>query len=107
MKKKDRYRLLTYAKNQYSKDFGRDYEFKYLSKKTLHKLLKQYKHSCMTEWSYCCYGLYRNCWQEPYFEGCWNMDQERVDDVIRYVIDKTARFVEKIVGFCIVKRIRK
>ena len=61
----------------------------------INKLLKQYKHSCMAEWSYCCYGLYQNCWQEPYFEGNWDMSQERVDDVIRYVIDKTAKICRK------------
>lgn len=29
MKKKDRYKLLLHAKDQYSKDFNRDYEFKH------------------------------------------------------------------------------
>ena len=96
MKKKDRYKLLLHAKDQYSKDFNRDYEFKHLSKNTLHKLLKQHKHSCMAAWSYCCYGLYQNCWQEPYFAGNWDTSrQERVDDVIRYVVDKTAKICRK------------
>lgn len=40
-------------------------------------------------------GLYQNCWQEPYFAGNWDMSQERVDDVIRYVIDKTAKICRK------------
>lgn len=95
MKKKDRYKLLLYAKDQYSKDFNRDYEFKHLSKNTLHKLLKQHKHSCMTAWSYCCCGLYQNCWQEPYFAGNLDIFQERVDNEIRYVIDKTAKICRK------------
>ncbi len=29
------------------------------------------------------------------FEGNWDMSQERVDDVIRYVIDKTAKICRK------------
>ena len=95
MKKKDKYKIFNYAKEQYSKDFNRNYAFKHLSKKELYKLLEKNKHSSMCEWDYCCCGLYCNCWQEPYEEGNWNMTQENVNDFIRHTIDKTAKICRK------------
>ena len=86
MKKKDRYKLLNHAKKDYSEKFNRNYEFKKLSKKALYELLKQYKHSSMCEWSYCCYGLYHNCWQDT---------QKEIDDIIKSTIDLTARICRK------------
>ena len=91
MKKQERYKLLNHAKRDYSERFKRNYEFKKLSKKALYELLKQNKHSSMCEWSYCCYGLYQNCWQDPIEEGCWGMAQERVNKCIKYTIDETAK----------------
>lgn len=91
MKIKERYKVLNYAKKDYSKQFKRNYEFKNLSRKALHKLLQQNKHSYMCEWSYCCYGLYQCCWQDPVEEGCWNMSQARVDKCIKNTIDDTAK----------------
>lgn len=41
MKKKDKYKIFNYAKEQYSKDFNRNYAFKHLSKKELYKLLEK------------------------------------------------------------------
>lgn len=95
MKRKERYKLLNYAKNQYSKTFDIDYQFKTLSKKDLHKLLNQYKHSGMCEWWYCCYGLYENCWQDPYEEGIWDMTQKQVDKSISNIIDEYAKYYRK------------
>lgn len=95
MQKKDRYKLLNHAKKDYSERFNRNYEFKKLSKKALYELLKQYKHSSMCEWSYCCYGLYHNCWQEPIEAGCWQDTQKEVDDIIKYTIDLTAKICRK------------
>lgn len=45
----------------------------------------------MCEWSYCCYGLYNNCWQEPIEEGFWGLTQKEVDDIIKHTIDSTAK----------------
>lgn len=95
MKRKERYKILNFAKEQYSKAFGIDFQFKSLPKKALHNLLKQYKHSSMCEWDYCCYGLYRNCWQEPYEEGIWDYTQKQVDDYIAYTIDSTSKYCRK------------
>lgn len=91
MKKKDRYKLLNYAKKEYSEVFDLDLQFKHLSKKELYNLLQQYKHSSMCEWSYCCYGLYNNCWQEPIEEGNWGFTQNDVDGIIKGAIDDTAK----------------
>ena len=82
MKKKDKYKLINYAINEYSDIFKRNYERVNISQKQVKELLKKYKHSAMCEWCYCCYGLYQNCWQEPYFEGNWSMTQKRVDEII-------------------------
>lgn len=95
MKKKDRYKLLNYAKKDYSEIFNRNYEFKKMSKKQLYKLLEQNRHSSMCEWSYCCYGLYQNCWQEVVQEGCWQDTQEEVDRIIKSTIDFTAKICRK------------
>lgn len=95
MKRKDRYKLLEYAKKDYSEIFECDMEFKKISKKDLYELLKQNKHSVMCEWSYCCYGLYQNCWQDPIEEGIWDMTQEQVDKVIKSTIDDTAKICRK------------
>jgi hypothetical protein len=82
MKKKDKYKLINCAINEYGNIFKHDYERTNISHKYLKELLKKYRHSGMAEWSYCCYGLYQNCWQEPYFEGNWGMTQKRVDEII-------------------------
>lgn len=95
MKKQDRLKLLSYAKEQYIEFFGLDYKFKKLSKKALYNLLKQNKHSSMCGWSYCCYGLYQNCWQEPYEEGIWDLTQDEVNDIIKATIDSTAKICRK------------
>lgn len=91
MKIRERYKILNYAKEQYSEAFDLDLQFKHLSKKALHKLLKENKHSSMCEWSYCCYGLYRCCWQDPVEEGCWGMTQDTVNKCIKDTIDLTAK----------------
>ena len=95
MKIKDKYKLLNYAKKQYSEIFNCNYEFKNLSKKALYKLLKENKHSSICEWSYCCYGLYENCWQDPYAEGIWDMSQEQVNKIIKGIIDETAKICRR------------
>lgn len=82
MKKKEKYKLINHAKNEYSEIFKCDYQPIYKNKKYIKSLLKEYSHSGMCEWSYCCYGLYQNCWQEPYFEGNWGMTQKRVNEII-------------------------
>lgn len=95
MKKQEKYKLLNYAKKDYSKRFNRRYEFKKLSKNALYELLRQNKHSSMCEWSYCCYGLYENCWQDPVEEGLWDMTQKEVDRIIKSTIDYTAKICKK------------
>jgi hypothetical protein len=49
----------------------------------------------MCEWYYCCYGLYQNCWQEVVQAGCWQETQKEVDDIIKNVIDSTAKICRK------------
>lgn len=95
MKKQDRYKLFNYVKKDYSEIFGKNYEFKKLSKRALYKLLQQNKHSSMCEWDYCCFGLYQNCWVEPVEAGCWQNTQKEVDDIIKYTIDSTAKICRK------------
>ena len=95
MKKQERYKLLNHVKKDYSERFNRNYEFKKLSKKALYELLQQNKHSSMCEWDYCCYGLYQNCWQDPFEEGIWDMSQEHVDKIIKHVLDSTSKICRK------------
>lgn len=95
MKKQDRLKLLAYAKGQYIEFFGLDYKFKRLSKKDLYNLLKQNKHSSMYEWSYCCYGLCENCWEEIYEEGNWMLSQNEIDKIIKSTIDSTAKICRR------------
>ena len=95
MKKQERYKLLNYAKKEYSEIFKYNYQFKKLSKKALYELLQQNKHSQMCEWSYCCCGLYHNSWQEPYFVGNWELTQKRIDEIIKSTIDETAKICRK------------
>ena len=85
MKRQERYKILNYAKDQYSKTFDVDYQFKRFSRKKLYSLLKQHCNSCMCEWDYCCYGLYRNCWQELYEKG--NCDLGSSIDIILVMRD--------------------
>lgn len=82
MKKKDKYRLIDYALKDYGKKFNHNYKRKYISCREVEKLLSENKHSVGAEWFYCCYGLYENCWQDPFEEGVWDMTQEYVDDWI-------------------------
>ena len=82
MKKKDKYKIINYAINEYSNIFKREYKRINVSRKQVKDLLKKYKHSGMAEWSYCCYGLYQNCWQDPFEEGIWNLTQKRVNEII-------------------------
>ena len=95
MKKQDRLKLLSYTKEQYVEFFGLDYKFKKLSKKTLYNLLKQNKYSSMCEWSYCCFGLYQNCWEEIYEEGNWMLSQNEIDKIIKDTIDNTAKICRR------------
>lgn len=95
MKKKDRYKLLNYAKKDYSEMFNHNYKFKKMSKRQLYKLLKENKHSSMCIWSYCCYGLYQNCWQDIVEEGCWQDTQKEVDRIIKHTIDVTSKICRK------------
>lgn len=95
MKRRDRYKLLNRAKKDYSEIFKCNYEFKKLSKKALYKLLQENKHSAMCEWSYCCYGLYKCCWQELIEEGNWGLTQKQVDEDIKYAIDETAKICRR------------
>lgn len=82
MKKNERYGLINYAVKDYNKKFNLDYKPVYKSKKDIASLLKQYPHSSMCYWSYCCYGLYQNCWQELVEEGNWGITQEEVNKVV-------------------------
>lgn len=88
MKKKDKYKIINYAINEYGEKFNCVYKRANISPKQVKELLKKYKHSIMCEWSYCCYGLYQNCWQEPFFEGNWGMTQKRVDEIIYNTVHK-------------------
>lgn len=95
MKTKERYKILNYSKNQYNNAFDANYEFKYLSKKQLHQLIKKYNYSCATILSYCCYGVYSNCWQDPIEKGVWGLSQEQVDKQIIDIINSTAKYCRK------------
>lgn len=95
MKRQERYKLLNYAKEQYKRYFGIEFQFNHLSKKELHKLLSEYKHSSFCECDYCCYGLYQSCWQEPYTEGMWDYTQKNIDKFISDTIDDCAKYCRK------------
>lgn len=95
MKKKDKYKIINYAFNEYEKIFNVKYERKYVSPRQVNKWLRAYKNSEACDWSYCCYGLYQNCWQEPYFEGNWGMTQKCVNEIITDVSRRTAKICRK------------
>lgn len=82
MKRHEKYKLINYAVKEYNEIFNRDYKPVYKSKKDVKSLLKEYPHSGMCFWSYCCYGLYTNCWQDPVAEGIWGYTQEEVNSTI-------------------------
>ena len=86
MKKKDKYALINYAINSYNKKLNAEYKIKKVSPKFLLDLLKKYNHSNATEWMYCCYGMYKSCWEEHIFDGNWGWDQEFVDHYIKIII---------------------
>ena len=95
MKRKDRYKVINYAKKQYSEEFNMDFQFKYLSKKKLNELLKKYKHTSMYCYQYCCYGLYTNCWREPFEDGINLLNQKQVNEIIKSTINLTAKLCRK------------
>jgi hypothetical protein len=73
-----------------------------MSEKQVKKWLKEYPHSYMVECCYCCYGLYRSCWQELYEEGNWGETQEQVNKIILdtfHKIKKQARKDHRIAKF--------
>jgi hypothetical protein len=82
MKSKDKRKLISYAVNYYNKIFNCNYKPIYKSKKNIESLLKEYPHSCMTCWCYCCCGLYNNCWQDLFEEDNWDMTQDDVNKSI-------------------------
>lgn len=96
MKKKERYKILNYAKKQYSEEFKIDYQFKRISKSTLLFLLEEYYNASeMCEWSYCCYGMYTCCWQDLTADGVWNMTQEDVNKSIAATIKNCMKYCKK------------
>lgn len=95
MKRKDRYKLLSFVRKQYSDLFEEDYQYVRLSTKELLELLESYDHSSMYEFSYCCYGLYQNCWQDPIEEGVWGLSQAKVNEAIKNTIIETRKMRRK------------
>ena len=95
MKKKDKYKLISYAVNEYNEIFDLKLVRMDLSLKYCKDLLKKYKNSEMCEWSYCCRGLYSNCWQELFREGNWDMSQQTVDKIILNVFKRSRKACKK------------
>lgn len=91
MKKRDRYKIITYAVNQYRDNFEEDYIPVKLSKKTVRELLKEYNFCAMDEWYFCCYGWKTNCWVEPIEVGNWDMTAEYVTECIVDVVNSCRR----------------
>ena len=102
MKKKNKYKLINHAFKEYGEIWNRKYERKTYSKKYLLELMKEYHHSGMTEWWYCCRGLYQCCWQDPFEEGIWGFSQKRVDEIIINIISRLDNrfFREERIGIC-------
>lgn len=80
MKKKDRYYIINRVVREWNEDEVFDYNFK---PGTMSKHMNFFKHadySCenyeLVEDDYCCYGMWVNCWEEPEFEGNWDMTAE-------------------------------
>jgi hypothetical protein len=95
MKKKDRYKLISYAIDEYNTKFNSNCKRTNISVNQVKDLLKKYKHSTMVEWYYCCYGLYHNCWQELVAEGNWDMSQESVNDMILFSFEHDKKTINK------------
>lgn len=91
MKKKKKYQLIKYAIDEYGKEFNYNYKRMDVFHKQVKELLSKYKHSSMCEWSYCCDGLYHNCWQEPFFRGNWGLTQKQVDEIIYETVRRLAK----------------
>ena len=103
MKKKDKYKIINYAINEYSNIFNHSYKRTNISQNYVKELLKKYKHSIMCEWSYCCYGLYQNCWQDPFEEGIWGMTQKRIDEIIYDTVCELLKHCKRDnrIGLCV------
>lgn len=94
MKIKEKCRLFNHARREYSRIFSHSYEFTKMSYDKLVSLLKANKHSGFCEYWYCCYGLYRNCWQDPFEEGVWSMSQEDVDVLLAGVLKRMRKYLK-------------
>lgn len=95
MKKKDKYKLINYAIANYNKELNSKYTRKRISANKLLRLLDNYKHSSVCEWNYCCYGMYRNCWQEPIYAGNWGWTQESVNYCIRMILNDLRKPIKR------------
>lgn len=95
MKKRDRYKLISYAINEYNNAFGINHIRCDIKKSQLLSDIKSYTANTACEWSYCCLGLYTNCWQELYEEGNWDLCQKEVDSIIISYIKDNWKKIKK------------
>lgn len=84
MKKKDKYKIINYAVNDFNETFGTNVTRHKYSKKYIDELFKKYKYWSMVEASYCCYGWKNDCWQDIVQEGVWNFT---IDSARKYIKD--------------------
>lgn len=76
--------LVNQIKKNYSKCFNHKYRFKEISEKTLYNLANKSKNFTICQWWYCCYGLYKSCWQDLIEK-----------DKFKFIIDSTAEVRKK------------
>ena len=88
MKKKERLQIIHKAIDGYNDNlFGyRIYKPCKLTNRLFDDLLNEFPRVSMVVDSYCCYGLWNCCWQDPVEEGVWGMSQDNVTKSIRATI---------------------
>lgn len=102
MRKRDRQKLISYAINEYSDIFDRKYERSKISNEDFLGLLENCQYPSMCEWSYCCNGLYDNCWQELIEESIWGYTKAGVKALILEVFKDLRKEIRKDsrIAFC-------
>ena len=82
MRKKDRYKIIDFAVNQYRDIFKVTPVPVKLTNKRLTELLEGHGNYSICEWYFCCYGWQKNCWQDFYKEGQWGLTRDDVKKMI-------------------------
>ena len=74
--------LVKHAVDDYNQQFEAKYKIKEASMNQLIEWIEQYDGAAIAYWSYCCRGMFANCWIDEYSKGTWGMKKEDVVSLI-------------------------